>query len=257
VATNRVRERWRAGGTVLDCWLSGTSMTTAESIGRMGYDSVIIDMQHTMADFGDVARSLIALTGTGTAGLVRVPGLDPFLIQRLLDNGADGVLCPMINNAEQAAQFVGAIRYPPMGYRSVGAYRAADPAEYFDTANGALIAIAQIETVEAMENLEAIAATEGLDVLFSGPADMSVSYGGRPAFDSNDPTTAARHQRMAKVAHAAGKKAGMLALRPHDVPRAVEWGMDFISVAMESRLVTVGAAEALARAKAVLEPGQG
>lgn len=256
VPTNRIRERWDAGETAVDCWVSGTSMTIVEAIGRLGFDGVVVDMQHTMADYTDVARALVALSGTGTAGLVRVPGLDPYLVQRVLDAGADGVMCPMVNNADDAARFVDAVRYPPLGRRSVGAYRVADPAgAYFDNANRDLIAIAQIETAEAMDNLEAIAATDGLDVLFSGPADLSVSYGGRPAFDSGDPVTAARHIRMAKVAHAAGKKAGLLALRPHDVERAVEWGMDLVSVAMESRLISEGAGEALRRGRATVGGG--
>lgn len=255
MATNRIRERWEARETVLECWVNGTSMETVEAVGRLGYDSVVVDMQHTMADFADVARALVALSGTGTAGVVRVPGLDPFLIQRVLDSGADGVVCPMINNARDAVRFVDAVRYPPLGRRSVGAYRVVDPAgDYFETANGGLVATAQIETAEAMENLEAIAGTPGLDAIFSGPTDMSVSYGGRPVFDSTDPATAARHLRMVKVAHAAGKKAGMFALRPHDLERAVEWGMDMVAVAMETRLVTVGAAEALRRGRAAVGP---
>ena len=245
---NRVRDRWRDGGTAIDCWLSGSSMVSAEAIGRLGFDSVVIDMQHTMADFRDVAACLIALTGTGTAGIVRVPWNEPATIQKVLDAGADGVMCPMINTAEEAAAFVGAVRYPPMGYRSVGAYRTVeDMMSYFRSANETLLTFAQIETRQAMDNLKAIAETPGLDVLFVGPGDLAVSYGDDPVIDYTDPETAARHRQIVEVAHAAGKKAGMLALGPDDVPIAVEWGMDFISVGMEQMLVVQGARTALQR----------
>lgn len=223
-------------------------MVNAEAIGGLGFDSVVIDMQHTMADFRDVASCLIALTGTGTAGIVRVPWNDAAIIQKVLDAGADGVMCPMINTPEQAAAFVGACRYPPLGYRSAGAYRTGeDSLSYFRSANTTLVTLAQIETVEAMGNLQAIAETPGLDVIFVGPGDLSISYGGEPVIDYTDPDTADRHRAIVAAAHAAGKKAGMLALGPNDIPIAVEWGMDFISVGMENMLVAQGARQALQR----------
>jgi 4-hydroxy-2-oxoheptanedioate aldolase len=246
MATNRLRERWAKGEVALDCWLSGQSMTSAEAIGRLGYDSVVIDMQHTPADYKDVVSTLIALTGTGTTAIVRVQGHDASLIEKVLDAGADGVMCPVVNTPEEAAWFVSHVRYPPMGVRSNGAYRTSSP-DYFDTANDTLVTWVQIETKEAMENLDAIAATPGLDGLFVGPSDLSISYGGRPVMDYDNPVTAQRHIDIVEAAHRAGKKAGMLALFPADVPLAVEWGMDFISVGMEGMLVVLGAREALNR----------
>jgi 4-hydroxy-2-oxoheptanedioate aldolase len=223
-------------------------MVNAEAVGRLGFDSVVIDMQHTMADFRDVAACLLALEGTGTAGIVRVPWNEPSTIQKVLDAGADGVMCPMVNTPEQAAAFVGAVRYPPLGYRSAGAYRArVDGLTYFRNANAELLAIAQIETVEAMSNLTEIAETPGLDVLFVGPGDLSISYGGDPVLDYNDPDTEARHLQIVEAAHAAGKKAGMLALGPGDVEKAVSWGMDFISPGMENMLVAQGAKAVLTK----------
>jgi 4-hydroxy-2-oxoheptanedioate aldolase len=248
VSTNRIRERWSRNEVVIDCWLSGSSMTLAESIGKLGYDSVVIDMQHTMADFRDIVGCLIALTGTGTAALVRVPGNDSSMIQKVLDAGADGIMCPMVNNPADAKAFVGAVRYPPMGVRSNGAFRTKEgPREYFRSANETIVTLAQIETREAIENLDVIAATPGLDALFVGPSDLSISYGGEPIMDYTDPVTAKRHQQIIEAAHRAGKKAGMLALTPPDVPLAVEWGMDFISVGMDTMLAILGARAALDR----------
>ena len=126
MTANPIRNRWSAGETVLDCWVSGSSVLSTEVIGRLGFDSIVIDMQHTMAEYRDVVTSIIALTATPTVPLVRVPGNDPLLIGRVLDAGARGVMSPMINNRAEAERFVGACRYSPEGTRSFGPYRAYD-----------------------------------------------------------------------------------------------------------------------------------
>lgn len=246
----RLREKLQNGEVAVDCWLTGTSPTNSELIGRMGFDSVVIDMQHTMADFTDVGMSILALTGTGTTVLVRVPGNDPIMVERVLDAGADGVMCPMVNTREDAEKFVSAVRYPPLGTRSVGAYRA-DVLEYFRQANEQLIAAVQIETVEAMSNLEEIAATPGLDMLFVGPGDLAVSYGGEPVIDYSDPETEKRHRRIAEAAHAAGKYAGMLTFTEDDTRRAIAWGFDMVSVGMEGMLLASGANRVLQQGRSL------
>jgi 4-hydroxy-2-oxoheptanedioate aldolase len=258
MTANPIRNRWSAGETVLDCWVSGSSVLSTEVIGRLGFDSIVIDMQHTMAEYRDVVTSIIALTATPTVPLVRVPGNDHLLIGRVLDAGARGVMSPMINNRAEAERFVGACRYSPEGTRSFGPYRAYDGGSgaYFESANTDIVTFGQIETVEAMSNLDDIAATPGLDVLFVGPADLSVSAGGKPAMAYTDPVVADNHRRIVEAAHKAGKKAGMLALGPGDVEIAQGWGMDFLSIAMEQRLVAVGAAAALGHARKVVGSSQ-
>jgi 4-hydroxy-2-oxoheptanedioate aldolase len=205
-------------------------------------------MQHSTADFKDASNGLFALTGSGAAGMVRVPGNESSLIQKLLDSGADGIMCPMINTAEDAAAFVDACRYPPMGMRSIGAFRPAEGREaYFETANETIVTLAQIETAEAMGNLEGIANTPGLDVLYSGPSDMSISYGGPPYANYHDPATAERLMRIVDAAHAADKRAGMLAFSDEDIALAVQWGIDYISVGAEGIIIKAGAQAALNR----------
>ena len=248
----RLRDALNSGAVGVDCWLSGTSPTNSEMIGRLGFDSVVIDMQHTMADFSDVGMSILALTGTGTTVIVRVPGKDPIMVERVLDAGADGVMCPMVNTREEAERFVAAVRYPPLGTRSVGAYRSTEGmVEHFRRANSTLIAAVQIETVEAMWNLDEIAATPGLDMLFVGPGDLAVSYGGDPVIDYADPETEVRHRRIASAAHAAGKYAGMLTFSEDDTRRAIEWGFDLVSVGMEGWLLAAGAQHVLAQGRSL------
>ncbi|MCW0215402.1 MAG: aldolase/citrate lyase family protein [Pseudonocardia sp.] len=245
MAANTIRERWAAGEAAVDCWVSGSSVLSTEVIGRLGYDSIVIDMQHTMAEYRDVVTSIIALAASPTMPLVRVPGNDPVLVGRVLDAGARGVMCPMINTREEAERFVRAARYAPDGTRSYGPYRAADGARYFEEANADIVTFAQIETLQALANIDEIAATPGLDVLFVGPTDLSISGGGKPSMSYTDPLVDERHRAIVTAAHNAGKRAGMLALAPGDPEIGRGWGMDFLSVAMEQRLVAVGAAQAL------------
>jgi 4-hydroxy-2-oxoheptanedioate aldolase len=258
MAANPIRTRWAAGETVLDCWVSGSSVLSAEVIGRLGFDSIVIDMQHTMAEYRDVVTSIVALTATSTVPLVRVPGNDPLLIGRVLDAGARGVICPMINTREEAERFVRACRYSPEGSRSFGPYRAytGGSGAYYESANTDIVTIGQIESVQAMSNLDGIAATPGLDVLFVGPADLAISAGRAPAMAYTDPVVADEHRTIVAAAHKAGKKAGMLALGPGDVEIAHGWGMDFLSIAMEQRLVAVGAAAALSHGRKVVGSSQ-
>lgn len=248
---NAIRDRWATGAAAVDCWISGSSVLTAEAIGRLGFDSVVIDMQHTMAEYRDVVTAIVALSASPAVPVVRVPGNDPILVGRVLDAGARGVMCPMINTPAQAERFVAACRYPPAGTRSYGPYRAADGVRYFAEANADIVTFAQVETVEAMSHLDEIAAVPGLDVLFVGPADLSVSGGGKPGMSYADPVVDAQHRKIVEAAHRAGKRAGMLALGPGDAELGRGWGMDFLSVAMEQRLVAVGAARALEHARSV------
>lgn len=252
----RMREKLESGGIAVDCWLTGTSPSNAELIGRLGFDSVVIDMQHTMASFESVAHCIMALSGTGTTVIVRVPGNDSSMIQRVLDAGADGVMCPLVNTVEEAKAFVDAVRYPPLGRRSVGAYRTSESiVEHFRRANTEIFSIVQIETVEALANAEDIAAVEGLDMLFPGPGDLAVSHGGDPVLDFGDENMAAWHRRIVDAAHSQGKWAGLLTFGEEDIARAISWGYDLLCPAMEGGLLALGALQTLRTAGDLITEG--
>lgn len=254
MTNTRMRDKLVAGETVLNCWLTGTSPSNADAIGRVGYDSVIIDMQHTMANFESVANSIMALAASDITVIVRVAGNDSSMIQRLLDAGADGIMCPLVNNVEEAQAFIDAVRYPPMGKRSVGAYRTSDGlVEYFRRANTDILAIVQIETVEALANAEAIAAVEGLDMIFPGPGDLAVSHGREPIINLGDEEVSGWHKHIADAAHAQGKWAGLLTFSEDDSQRALEWGYDMLCPAMEGGLLVAGAMQTLATTKTLVE----
>ncbi|NLT05852.1 MAG: HpcH/HpaI aldolase [Solirubrobacterales bacterium] len=250
--SNPILARWGRSEAALDCWATGASAATVEALGRLDCDAVVIDMQHSACELRDVAAAIVALESTGTAAVVRVPALDGATVQRVLDAGALGVMCPMVNTAAEAEQLASACRYPPRGTRSFGPWRPADgAADYYREADDAIVAIAQIETLDALDRAEEIAAVPGIDALYAGTADLAISAGEDPF--GFGPEARDRLARMAAAAHAAGKRAGMLAPTAATLEVAADCGMDLVSVALESWLVVAGATDALARGRATLQ----
>src|SRR5579864_428771 len=160
---NRLREIWSSGKQATNVWLGLPSMLAAESIAHQGWDSATVDMQHGHIDFASMVAMLTAISTTATVPLVRVPWNQPGDVMRALDAGAYGVICPNVDTREQCERFVGACRYAPLGYRSVGPRRAvlyAGP-DYMAHANDTLLAIVQVETKKGLENVDQIAAVKG------------------------------------------------------------------------------------------------
>ena len=173
MAVPNLRERLSTGEASFGPWLSLGNTLSAELIGQAGYDWVIVDLQHGGIGFDTLLPILQVLSGQGTPSLVRVPWNDPALIMRALDLGAGGVVVPLVSTAEQARVAVSASRYPPHGARSFGpvrGYQFGDPLPE-------PLCFMMIETVEAMANLEAIAAVPGVDGLLLGPVDLALDMG--------------------------------------------------------------------------------
>jgi 4-hydroxy-2-oxoheptanedioate aldolase len=169
-----LRDKAKDQGPIFATWIASGSSLSAEIIGRIGYDCVIVDRQHGGISEAELLPVLQVFDGTDTPALVRVNWLDPAQIMRVADLGAAGVVIPMVNKAEDAAKAVAAIRYPPRGLRSFGPVRGGY------TATGEReepLCIVMIETEEALSNLDAIAATPHLDGLLVGPVDLALSLG--------------------------------------------------------------------------------
>jgi 4-hydroxy-2-oxoheptanedioate aldolase len=167
-----LREKLK-GGVTIGTWLQIGSYQTAEIMGQVGLDWVILDTQHGGMSEPNLLPIIQALNYTGTPTLVRVNWLDPALIMRVGDLGADGVVIPMVNTPEDAELAVRSIRYPPRGMRSFGPLRNYD----MGGENEEALCLCMIETVEALANVEEIAAVPGLDGLLVGPADLALSMG--------------------------------------------------------------------------------
>jgi len=229
---NRLRQIWAEGRPVINMWCNIGSAFMAEAFAGQGWDAVTIDTQHGLIGYGEMVAMLQAMSASPVTPLVRVAWNAPGEIMRALDAGAYGVICPMINNRAEAEAFVGACRYPPGGYRSFGPIRAAlvAGAGYPDEANDELLTFAMIETAEGLENVDAIVATPGLDGIYIGPSDLSLSLGGQPNQDSQEPMILAAFDRILASAHAAGRKVGVHTTSVAYSQAMIERGFDLVTV---------------------------
>ncbi len=186
---NTMMDTWAGGGETLGTWLSMASTHAAEIVSRMDFDYVCVDMQHGAADYQDALQMLqiIELQGKGTP-IVRVPWNEPGIIGRMVDAGARGVIIPMCNSVEEAQAAVSAVKYPPLGARSFGPIMIGgrEGAGYFDRANDITACIPMIETRAAVEALDDILSLDGVDAIYVGPADLSISYGYGPGYTDDN-----------------------------------------------------------------------
>src|SRR5690349_4326479 len=182
---NPLKTRWKRGETVFGVWLAGPGSFQAEVLARQGFDYVCIDLQHGMMNDVTALPMLQAIALTPAVPIVRVPMNDFASINRALDFGALGVIVPMVNSADDARAAVRACRYAPVGARSFGPSRGslADP-RYFEEANERVLCIPMIETREALEALPQILAVPGVDAIYVGPNDLSLTLGLGPGNDN-------------------------------------------------------------------------
>ena len=247
---NKLKQLWAAGKPTLNGWCSIGNPFTAEIMAAQGYDSVTVDIQHGAMDYGDVLPMFQAMQASGVTLMARVPWRDPAYIMKALDAGAMGIICPMINNRAEAEEFVSYMRYPPHGQRSYGPTRVsvAMPG-YGVKANDEVLALAMIETVDGMANLDDIAATPGLDGIYVGPADLTLgTQGGRlpPGFDRQETEMIALIKQIAKACKDNNIKACLHCGTPEYAKQAIGWGYDLTTVSGDSRLLAAAAANSVA-----------
>ncbi len=229
-------------------WLAGTflnlgSPMTVEIAGLAGFDWVLIDHEHGPGGEDTLLHQLHAASATPTFPVVRIAQNETPRFKRVLDMGALGVMVPYVSTAAEATAAVQAMRYPPHGIRGVakfnrGAGFGGDFEEYYLHAHERLVTVIQIETVEAIKNIDAIAAVDGVDVLFVGPTDLSYNMGIRDQLDS-----APFKETLKKVVDAAkkhGKAAGILVHLPHLVPMVRELGFTFTAYGSDGGAVRAG-----------------
>lgn len=208
---NHVLRAWRENKQTVGGWLSVDSCHSAEVMAHAGFDWLCLDMQHGMLDYNDVKIMLPAISTTNTIPFVRVPWNEPYEIMKALDAGAYGVIIPLVNNREEAEKAVAACRYPPKGMRSFGPIRGAmyGGPGYVQEANDELACIVMIETAEALENLDAIMSTPGVDAVYIGPADLAYALELTPTGDNNDPKHVAAVTRIFETSQKHGIAAGI------------------------------------------------
>lgn len=239
-----IKKRLKQGETVNGCWLNLGSSLTAEIVGLSGFDWVLIDLEHGAGSEKDVLSQLQALESTPTTAFVRVESADAARISRVLDMGAAGVMCPKVNNAEEAKKVINGIHYPPFGNRGVAKMVRATGFgvnfdQYYAESKENILGIIQIETVEALKHLDEIAAVEGVDVLFIGPADLSMELGIFGQF--NNPIFLDAVKNIVNAAKNAGKATGILFFNPDDYKKYHDMGIKFIACGADATFVADGA----------------
>jgi 4-hydroxy-2-oxoheptanedioate aldolase len=237
-------KQWDADRAVLGPWITTDSEWAIETLANSTYDFVVIDCQHSLLDESVAARLLKGLANAPAAGIVRVSRNEPARIGRVLDGGADGVIVPLVNSAEEAAEAVAACRYSPNGTRSFGPFRAGLG---FDAKalQERVSCFVMIETVRGVEHAAEICATPGLAGIFIGPTDLGVDMGvpAMATFSENPPPAlAAAMEKVCKAARTAGIIAGRPSYGVNDAINGIKAGF---------RLLTVGADRTLMRERAV------
>jgi 4-hydroxy-2-oxoheptanedioate aldolase len=240
---NELKRSLAAGGRGINGWVAIPNAFAVEQYAAQGFDSVTVDLQHGAADVGGLVPLLQAIALGGATAMVRVPWNNPADIMRVLDAGAYGVICPMVNTPEQAREFVAAGRYPPLGSRSAGPFRAAHAAgsDYVSCANDEILLLAMIETREAVANLDAILAVEGLDGVYVGPNDLSLSLGKPGSLAPEDAEVLAAMAAIAAGARGRGLIAGVHTDGPATAMRRYAEGFHFCSLLNDVRLLVDGA----------------
>ncbi len=247
MAIPNLAELCRSGTRCVNGWCSIPSTITAEIIARQPFDTLTVDLQHGLIDYQTALTMLQAMEVSGAPKLARVRWNDSGFVMALLDAGFTGIICPMINSAEEARSFVAACRYAPEGARSFGPTRAsmAYGPDYLREANGAITTIAMIETRAAIDALDDILAVKGLDAVYIGPSDLAISLGYAPSLTPDEPEVVDAIATIREKACAAGLFAGIHCGSPQYVARMLDEGFHLASLSTDTRLFSATMADAL------------
>lgn len=243
-----LKSHFAAGGTAVNGWCAIPSPVTAEIMGRAGFDLMTVDLQHGLIDYQSALNMLQVLQGLPAPVMVRVPWNEPGIIMKCLDAGFAGLICPMINTAEDAHRLVQSARYAPLGGRSFGPTRAnlVHGPGYAKGANATVPVLAMIETREALTNLDAILAVEGIDGVYVGPSDLGLSLGHEPTLDPTAPEVLSAITEIGTRARAAGQIAGIHTGSPVMIRAMLAQGFHFASLLTDVRLFVSTLASQLA-----------
>lgn len=249
---NNLRKIWASGAAAVNGWLAIPNVFSAETMAHQGWDSLTVDLQHGVIDYQAALAMLTAISTTPVVPLVRVPWLEPGILMKVLDAGAYGVICPMVNTREDAQELVAYTHYAPRGTRSFGPIRALlyGGADYPQRANDTIVTFAMIETRQALDSLDAILSVEGLDAIYVGPSDLSLALGCKPAFDELEPTVEQAIDHILARARAHGLIAGIHNGTPEAARRRIDQGFQFVTVSSDARLIAAGAREILTKMRA-------
>ncbi len=250
---NTFKQRLKAGDRLIGCWMTLADIYSAEILGTAGFDWIVVDGEHSPNDIRSMRDQLIALEASDSHPVVRVPIGETRLIKQVLDIGAQTVLVPMVETAEQAKELVRACRYPPEGTRGVGASAArasrfASIPDYIATADDQICLLVQVENRAGIANIDEILAVDGVDGVFIGPADLSTDMG----HSGNSSAPEVEEVILATLARikAAGKAPGILSTKDETTALYRDGGAQFLAVGIDLLMLARATREAAAKWKA-------
>jgi 4-hydroxy-2-oxoheptanedioate aldolase len=249
---NKIKQIWQSGGAAVNGWLAIPDGFAAETMAQAGWDSVTVDLQHGVQDYMSMVRCFQAMQSHPVLPMVRVPWNEPGIVGKVLDAGAYGVICPMVNSVEEARAFVSYCRYPPAGARSNGPIRAGIygvSTGYQKTANEEILCIPMIETQQAVNSLEAILDVPGIDAVYIGPSDLGFSYGLIPVLDREEPQILEIYDKIIRETGKRGIAACIHCGTAAYAKRAIGMGFKLVTVNNDSGLMLTAAKAVIAEMK--------
>jgi 4-hydroxy-2-oxoheptanedioate aldolase len=256
---NKIKQKWANGEAVTNAWISTPSSWSAEIMASVGFDVMTIDAQHGLApDLTTMLPMLQAIEGSGTVPFVRLPDNNAAYIMRMLDAGVVGLICPMLDTAEETAAFVRAAKYYPKGNRSLGPTRSnvVYGEDYASHANDFTITLAMIETPDALKNIIEMAKVPNLDGFYVGPWDLSMSLGYEKLADFQDPSFLNILKEILAVATEHNLVAGIHAATPQNARLFADLGYKFVTMINDSSALKAIAKTTLAEFEGSGEKGK-
>lgn len=251
---NPAKRALKQGKPSVGTWLSLGSFTASRFLARSGFDWLTVDIEHSHVGMESTASIFATVADAGGVALARVPSNRHDHIKRVLDNGAHGVVVPMVNSRQEALDAVSAMLYPPVGTRSVGGSAHAlnfdtNPVEYYQKANDELLVVLQCEHIQSVENADAIFSVPGIDAIFVGPNDLAASMRSK---DGKPPAAQATKEAMDHILATCRKHkvaAGLHCFSAAEAQARIDEGWQFIAISSELKMMLDGAAAILAGLK--------
>jgi 4-hydroxy-2-oxoheptanedioate aldolase len=249
---NPVKSALKSGKPAIGTWLSLGSITASRFLARVGFHWLTVDIEHSLVDWETATHMFASIADAGCVALARVPANRHDHIKRVLDNGAHGVVVPMVNSRQEALDAVSACLYPPTGTRSVGGSVhalnfQATPNEYYSRANSELLVVLQCEHIHAVENADSIFSVPGIDAIFVGPNDLAASMRSK---DGKGPSGEATDQAMKHILATCRKHnvaAGVHCYSPEEARTRIDEGWQFIAISSELRMMMDSAGDVVKR----------
>jgi 4-hydroxy-2-oxoheptanedioate aldolase len=249
---NAVKRALKAGQASVGSWLSLGSITASRFMARAGFEWLTVDIEHSLVDWETATHMFASIADAGCIALARVPSNRHDHIKRVLDNGAHGIVVPMVNSRAEAEAAVAACLYPPAGNRSVGGSVHAlnfggTAQDYYARANDELLIVLQCEHIRAVEDADAIFSVPGIDAIFVGPNDLAASMRGPDGKPPSGEATAQVMKRILDACRRHGVAPGLHCTSGEEARHRIEEGWQFVAIASELRLMLNGVNEVLGK----------